>query len=235
MFKIGEIEGLCEKVREVLGPTARKPSAFACLAALSWAHVTKARCGSEVGLASHLGDVNAARLFIPIDFRRRFHSETEGYFGNALITVPAQTSVDEVTSTCGDQNMASLAKVVSLVSNTISNVDQAAILRREALYKRVGDYRRLVLSQDRRLPGQFQFNSWRYFGGNDVWKIPGMGTKKPDFVRRVQGAVSHGNALILPLSLESDAYELLVQLPQVSMACLLQNDDWMRWVHQVIG
>lgn len=235
VFKIGEIEGLREKVREVLGPTARKPSAFACLAALSWAHVTKARCGSELGLAPPSGDADAAMLFIPIDFRRRFPSETEGYFGNALITVPAQTSVEEVQSAHGNQDTASLAKVVALVSDTISHVDQAAILRREALYKRVGDHRRLVLSQDRRLPGQFQFNSWRYFGGNDVWVMPGMGTKKPDFVRRAQGSVSHGNALILPLSSESDVYELLIQLPQESMTSLLQDDGWMRWIHRVIG
>lgn len=235
VFKIDQIEKLRNMVQAELGPVARKPSAFVCLAALTWAHVTTARRKSESGLAPPCGNADVAKLFTPIDFRRRFHSETEGYFGSAIVTIPTQSSVEEVESACGDQNMASFAKVVAQIATTISDVDQAAVLRREAMFKRIGDYRRLVLSQDRTLPGQFQFNSWRYFGGNNVWNIPGMGNKKPDSVRRIQGVVSLGSALILPLSSESETYELLLQLPEVSMAALLQDDDWMHRVHHVVG
>lgn len=233
-FKIDQIENLRSMVQAIFGPVARKPSAFVCLAALTWAHVTRARRKSEPGLAPPCGNADVAKLFTPIDFRRRFHDETEEYFGNAIVTVPTQSLVEEVESACGDQNMASLAKVVAQIATTISDVDQAAVLRREALFKRVGDYRRLVLSQDRSLPVQLQFNSWRYFGGNDVWNMPGMGNKKPDSVRRIQGGVSLGNALILPLSSESEVYELLLQCPQASMATLLRDDEWMHWVHHVI-
>lgn len=235
VFKIEQIEKLRSMVQAVLGPVARKPSAFVCLAALTWAHVTRARCKSETGLAPPCGNADVAKLFMPIDFRRRFHIETEEYFGSAIVTVPTQSLVEEVESACGDQNMVSFARLVAQIATTISDVDQTAVLRREAIFKRVGDYRRLVLSQDRRLPGQLQFNSWRYFGGNDVWNFPGMGNKKPDSVRRIQGAVSMGNALILPLNSESETYELLLQLPEVSMAVLLQDDDWMRWAHHVVG
>ncbi|KAK7704335.1 hypothetical protein SLS64_008521 [Diaporthe eres] len=174
-----------------------------------------------------------ATLFTPVDFRRRFHSETEEYFGNAIVTVPTHTSVEQLQSAC--ENHVSLAKIVAQVTATFSNVDRAAILRREALFKKVTDYRRLVLSQDRRIPRQMQFNSYRYFSGNNVWKLPGMGMQKPDSVRRVQGAVSLGNVLILPLNSELDVYEVLVQVPEASMAALLQDDDLMHWVHHTIG
>lgn len=236
-LKIDRIEELRNMVRDVWGPTSRKPSAFACMAALTWAHVTKARIGSEESdIAPPCGNANAAKLFTPVDFRRRFHDETEEYFGNAIVTVPTETSVEDLQSAaCGDQDVASLAKIVAQVTATFSNVDHAAILRREALFKRVTDYRRLALSQDRRIPGQMQFNSWRYFGGSDLWELPGMGMKKPDSVRRVQGAVSLGNVLILPLNSESEVYEISVQIPEVSMAALVQDDDWMRWVHHTIG
>lgn len=233
VFKIDQIEELRNMVQAVLGPVARKPSAFICLAALTWAHVTRARRKSETGLAPAFGNADVAKLFTPIDFRRRFHSETEEYFGHAIVTVPTQSSVEEVESACGDQD-ASFAKLVAQIATTISDVDQAAVLRREAMFKRIGDYRRLVLSQDRTLPGQLQFNSWRYFGGNNVWNLPGMGNKKPESVRRIQGVVSLGSALILPLNSESEVYELLLQCPQASMATLLQDDDWMHWVHNVI-
>lgn len=232
VFKINRIEQLCNMVRDIWGDTSQTPDTFTCLAALTWAHVTKARIGSEPGLAPLCGNANMATLFTPVDFRRRFHSETEEYFGNSIVTVPTNTSVEELQSACEDH--VSLAKIVAKVTATFSNVDRAAILRREALFKRVTDYRRLVLSQDRRIPGQMQFNSYRYFGGNDVWKLPGMGMKKPDSVRRVQGAVSLGNVLILPLNSESDVYEVSVQLPEVSMAALLQDDDLMHWVHHTI-
>lgn len=235
VFKIDDIEELRNKVRDVWGATARKPSAFACLAALAWAHVTKARTGNESGLAPPCGNADMGKLFTPVDFRRRFHFETERYFGNAIVTVPTQAPVEELQSVCGDDHLASLAQIVAHVTATFSNVDQAAILRREALFKRVSDYRRIVLSQDRRIPGQMQFNSWRYFGGNNVWRMPGMGIKKPESIRRIQSAVSLGNALILPLNSESDVYELQIQIPEVSMAALVRDDDWMRWVHNIIG
>lgn len=235
VFKIDQVENLRNMVQQVSGPTARKPSAFERLSALTWTHVTRARSKSEAGLAPPCGNADVAKLFTPIDFRRRFHAETEKYFGNAIITVPTQALVKEVESACGAQNLVSLARLVAQVSATMADIDQAAVLRREALFKRIGDYTRLVLSQDRRIPGQMQFNSWRYFGGNDVWNIPGMGKKKPASVRRIQSNWSLGNALILPLNSESDVYELFLQLPQVSMTSLLQDDDWMRWVHLVIG
>jgi hypothetical protein len=233
VLRIDRIEQLRNMVREVFDPTARKPSVFVCLSALTWAHVTKARRKSEQG-APPSGDTNIAKLFTPVDFRRRFHDETWGYFGNAVITVPTETSVEEVEAACGDQNLASLAKLVAQVAATIADVDEADVLRREALFRRLGDCRRLALSQDRRLPGLLQFNSWRYFGGNFYWTIPGMGTKKPDSVRRIQGDVSPGSALILPLNSESEVYELLLSLPTVSMSALLQDEEWMHWVDRVI-
>ncbi|KAG6355907.1 hypothetical protein INS49_015291 [Diaporthe citri] len=234
-LKIDDIEQLRNKVRDVWGPVARKPSAFTCMAALTWAHVTKARIASEPGIAPPSENANIAKLFTLVDFRRRFHDETEEYFGNANVTVPTETSVEDLDSACEGQDVMALAKIVARITTTFSNVDQTAILRREALFKRITDYRRLALSQDRRIPGQLQFNSWRYFGGNDVWKLPGVGTKKPDSVRRVQGEVSLGNVLILPLNSESEVYEISVQIPEMSMSALLQDDGWMHWVHHTIG
>lgn len=233
VFKIDKIEQLRDMVCEVWGPTAKKPSVFEVFSALTWAHVTKARRRSEFG-APPSGDSHVGKLFIPIDFRRRFHEETIEYFGNAVVTIPTESSIQDVEAACGRQNMAALAKLVAQIATTISDVDQAAILRREALFRRLGDLRRLVLSQDRRLPGQLQFNSWRYFGANFRWRIPGIGEKKPDSVRRITGGVSPGSALILPLNSESEVYELLLSLPTVSMSALSQDETWMDLVYRVI-
>ncbi|KAG8158896.1 hypothetical protein KVR01_011339 [Diaporthe batatas] len=236
VFRIDKIDELRTKVNEALGPNARlqKPSAFMVLAALTWAHVTKARCGSEQCTAPPSTDADLGKIFIPIDFRRRFHEETLDYFGNAVVTIPIETPVKELISVCGEQNLPAFAKLVNLIADAVAGVGQADILRREALFRRLGDCRRLVLSQDRRLRGQIQLNSWRYFGGNNVWEIPGMGSRKPDAVRRIQGEVSPGNALLLPLNSESEFYEMSLALPTVSMSALLRDEEWMSWVDRVI-
>lgn len=235
IFGINQIDDLRDKVHEALGSNAKlkKPPVFMCLAALTWAHVTKARSRSEQG-APPSGDAGIAKLFVVLDFRRRFHEETLEYFGNAVVTIPIEAPVDELVSVCGQQNLGAFAKLVDHITTIIDNVDEAAILRREALFRRLGDTRRLVLSQDRRLPGQLQVNSWRYFGGNNVWSIPGMGSRKPDAVRRIQGNVSPGSALILPLSSESEVYELSLSLPKVSMSALLEDAEWMHWIERVV-
>ncbi|POS78821.1 hypothetical protein DHEL01_v202780 [Diaporthe helianthi] len=237
VFRIDQINKLSDQVHEALGDQARlkRPSAFMIISTLTWANVTKARCGSETG-APPSGDADVAKLFVPLDFRRRFHEETLEYFGNANVTIPIEIPVAEVVSATfgGEQNLPAFAKLVNRVRRVIDDVGQADILRREALIRRLGDCRRLVLSQDRRLPGQLQFNSWRYFGGNDVWSFPGMGSRKPDAVRRVQNNVSPGSALLLPLTSESEVYELCLALPKVSMSALVQAEEWMHWVDRVI-
>lgn len=235
VFRIDQIDELRNKVHEALGPDAKlkPPAVFMSLAALTWAHVTKARSRSEQGAPPSV-NADIGKLFLYVDFRRRFHDETLDFFGNAAITIPVEAPVDEILSVCGEHNLAAFAKLVKLITDTIDGVDQEAVLRREALFRRVGDCRRLVLSQDRRLPGQLEVNSYRYFGGNNVWTIPGMGSRKPDAVRRIQGDLSPGNALILPLKSESEVYELSLTLPTVSMKALLQDEEWMRWVDRVI-
>ncbi|KAJ0117006.1 hypothetical protein J7T55_003421 [Diaporthe amygdali] len=236
VFDFGRLQKLRDMVYMASGPETKRPTVFACLAAFTWAHVTRARLKSEVGFAPKHEDSNEAKLFIPVDFRGQFSKETEVYFGNAVVTVPTRASVSEVESACDGKNLKPLATLLAKVAATISGVDEAAVLRREDLFSRIGDCRRLVLRQDRRIPGQLQFNTWRFMGGDTSWSLPGVGTKrKPDSIRRIQGDLSIGNALILPARSDSKVYELFLQIPTISMELLLEDMDWMRWVEKVVG
>lgn len=236
VFDFGRLKKLRDMVYMASGPDTDRPTVFACLAAFTWAHVTRARLKSEVGFAPKHEDSNKAKLFIPVDFRRQFSKETEAYFGNAVVTVPTQVAVSEVQSACDAGNLKPLATLVAKVAATIFSVDKAAVLRREDLFRRIGDCRRLVLRQDRRLPGQLQFNTWRFMGRDTEWSLPGVGAKKkPDSVRRIQGDLSIGKALILPAKADSKVYELFLQIPTISMELLVEDVDWMRWVEKVIG
>ncbi|KUI71467.1 hypothetical protein VM1G_07048 [Cytospora mali] len=236
VFSIGRLEQLRNIVHRASGPGAGPPSIEACLAALTLAHVTQARLTTEVGFVPEDDESRSAKLFMPVNWRDRgFENETANYFGNAMINLLTQVPINEVQDACADGTMNSLAMLVAKISASVATVDREAVLKRNALFHRVGDCRRLLLRMDRRRATEFEFNTWRAVGADAAWNIPGVLSARPDAVRRVQGGWGIGSALVLPERLGSRVLELALDLPKVSMKALCRNNNFMSWVDRVIG
>ncbi|ROV93566.1 hypothetical protein VMCG_08055 [Cytospora schulzeri] len=236
VFSVARLEQLRNLVYRSSGPEAEPPSIDACLAALTLAHVTQARLTTEVGFTPEDNDPRTAKLFTPVDWRDRgFNSETADYFGNAFITLLTHIPLNEVQDACIDVTMEAMARIVAKISASVAGVDREAVLKRDALFHRVGDCRRLILRKDCRRPAELEFNTWRSIGADTVWNIPGVLSAQPDAVRKVQGDWSMGSALVLPARSDSSVYELFIQLPKVSMEALCRSNEWLTWVDRVVG
>lgn len=237
-FSADRLEKLRGIIYRASGPGAEPPSVGACLAALTLAHVTQARLATEVGFVPEPdSDARTARLFTPIDWRGRgLGSEMAGYFGNAFVTLLTRVPINEVQDACVDDGtMEAMARLVSKISASVRAVDREAVLKRDALFRRVGDCRRLLLRMDHRRPAELEFNTWRAIGADAVWNIPGVLSAQPDAIRKVQGDWGMGNALVLPARPASRVYEVFLELPKVSMESLCQSNGWLRWVDRVVG
>ncbi len=211
----------------------QRPTIFVCLAALAWVHVTRARLETEdlVTPQEHLRD---GKLLIPIDWSRRcFSDETQDYFGNTAATLTTDVSVLQLSEAYGD--IRALARIVQKIITAISSVNQSWVEDRNALFKKMADPRLLGLNHDPRRPQELHFTTWRYYGSDAQWDIPGVPTTQPDAIRRGQGRWGVGSALILPARADSKVYELLVSLPVCSMAALYKDEEWMGWVDGVAG
>lgn len=236
VFRADRLEQLRNVIYRASGPGAEPPSIEACLTALTLAHVTQARLATEVGFAPEDDDARTARLITPVDWRDRgFKDETADYFGNSFISLLTQVAVNEVQDACVDPSMAAMAKVVAKISATVATVNREAVLKRDSLFHRVGDYRRLLVRRDCRRPAELEFNSWMAVGADAVWNIPGVLSAQPDAVRKVQGDWSMGSALVLPARPDSMVCELSLELPEVSMGSLCRDHRWMAWVDRVVG
>ncbi|ROW02875.1 hypothetical protein VSDG_01752 [Cytospora chrysosperma] len=240
VFSADRLEELRNLVYRASGPGAGPPpSVDACLAALTLAHVTQARLATEVGLAAPGDDdgvtPGTARLFTPVGWRGRgLEGETADYFGNASVTLLTKVPAGEVQDACVDGTMGAMARLVARIGASVAAVDREAVLKRDALFRRVGDCRRLLLRMDRRRPAELVFNTWRAVGADTVWNIPGVLSAQPDAVRKVQGNWDMGSALVLPARLGSRVYELFLELPKVSMEALCQSNGWLRWVEKIV-
>ncbi|KUI52571.1 hypothetical protein VP1G_00027 [Cytospora mali] len=236
VFSIDRLEQLRNIIYRASRPGAKPPSIEACLAALTMAHVTQARLTTEVGFVPEDDKSRSAKLFMPVNWRDRgFENETANYFGNAMINLLTQIPINEIQDACTDGTMKALATLVAEISASVATVDREAVLKRNALFHRVVDCRRLLLHMDRRRATEFEFNTWRAVGADVAWNIPGVLSTRPDAVRKVQGDWSIGNALVLPERLGSRALELALDLPEVSMEALCRNSGFMAWVDRVIG
>ncbi len=106
---------------------------------------------------------------------------------------------------------------------------------RTDFFSLVADPRHVGLDFDPRTPQDLGFNTWRYFGADTRWHIPGLAAPTPDAMRRTQDEWNMSGSLILPAKADSTVHELLVTLPQSAMDLLCQDDGWMAWVDKVIG
>ncbi|EFX00145.1 anthranilate n-hydroxycinnamoyl/benzoyltransferase [Grosmannia clavigera kw1407] len=215
---------------------------YTCLAALTWAHITRARLADKNRYVPYSADLDeTALLQTMVNWKTRaFKEKNKDYFGNATAVAATQVPTRAVlVEAASDRSR--LAELVATIDKTISSVDEDYVRDRTEFFTRVPDPRLIGLRFDPRTPQDLGFNTWRFFGSDTKWTIPGVGSgsgrgaTSPDVVRRMQDAWNMSGALILPAKAGSTAHELLVTLPTSSMELLCQDQDWMCWVDRVIG
>ena len=250
-----QIEALKKNLARIRGggSPSRSPSTFTCLAAITWAHVTKARLSSPKSLISScIGSQSPpgrARIMLPIDWRRRaFTSLMESSSGNAIalpVTTIDMNSLMTACSTDRDAAYHALGDVTDAIDSAVHCVDEAFVELRTSLIRAAPDPRRIGLSADSRDPLDFYFNTWRHFGAQTCWKLPGLvGDANseserdegvtPDAIRRAQSDWNIGAGLILPGKKCSGRFEVLVTLDVDAMKVLDADASWKSWVAEVI-
>lgn len=222
------------------GPVLNLPSNYTCLAGLTWAHISKARLTDATQYMPHCPETDdLALLQTMVNWKNRALYETNfDYFGNATAIAVTQLPTRDSILSRASSSPSDLAKLVSTIEKTITGVDDDFVRDRTELFSRVSDPRLVGLRFDPRTPQDLGFNTWRFFGADTTWIIPGVkrcAHSEPDVIRRLQAMWNMSGALILPAKAVSSTHELLVTLPQTSMDLLCSDPDWMKWVDHVIG
>ncbi|KAI1398411.1 hypothetical protein F4819DRAFT_34471 [Hypoxylon fuscum] len=213
--------------------TVEPPSAYTSLAALAFAHITKSRVTAEKYLPG-VQPKRIAMLWNSVNWRTRaFQGATDNYFGNAALPAVTKASMAQVFAACHDDG--ELARLVPLVKASIDAVDQEYVSRRLAMLSEVPDPRLVGVNYDPRMPEVLAFNTWRHFGADVEWSIPGVPVTRADAIRRAHGSWNLGTALILPAKADSKHQELFVSLSVDSMRLLCADDGWTRWIDRIIG
>lgn len=219
------------------------PTIYTCIATLTWIHATRARHLDPHTYTSGKGSIETtrARLQTMVNWKSRaFKSVSDKYFGNATaIAITCTPLADVLNAGSNDEGSdRRLAAITAQVAHTIRSVDASFVAKRARLVNSVRDFRTVGLRFDPRTEQDLGFNTWRWFGADSVWTIPGVnggkGTKA-DAVRRPQDMWNMSGAVILPAREGAECLELLVTLPKTSMDVLLRDEGWMRWVDRVVG
>ncbi|ERT00629.1 uncharacterized protein SPSK_07458 [Sporothrix schenckii 1099-18] len=219
-------------------PVFNLPSNYTCLAGLTWAHISKARLCDATQYMPHSPEIDhTALLQTMVNWKSRaLHDLNPTYFGNATAIAVTQLPTKDSILSRASSSPSDLAKLVFTIERTIAGVDNDFVSDRTELFSRVSDPRFVGLRFDPRTPQDLGFNTWRFFGADTKWNIPGIkGDSTPEVIRRLQGMWNMSGALILPAKALSPTHELLVTLPKTSMDVLCSDPEWMKWVDHVIG
>ena len=109
---------------------------------------------------------------------------------------------------------------------------------RTALYRALPDPRNLGLVDDPHSAAYMQFNTWKPFGGDAMFRIPGVpedprgnGGVRAESIRKVMMGrqPDFRNVLIMPTLRPHGETEILISLPARSLAALLKDEGFTRW------
>ncbi|KAI0206656.1 hypothetical protein F4808DRAFT_2383 [Astrocystis sublimbata] len=225
-----------EELRKLVSNTGyldELPTAYTSLAALTFAHVTKARTKTEPAQTG-IEPSQAASLWNSVNWRTRaLPGATDNYFGNAVLPAVTRVTREKVNAAAYDDQ--GLAGLVPLIRDSIAEVDDEYVRRRMSMMSQAPDPRMVGVNYDPRSPDVLAFNTWRHFGADMEWNIPGVPVSKPDTIRRATGGFGLGTALILPARKDAGKQELFVSLTVEAMEALCGDERWMEWVDRVIG
>ncbi|KAF7533411.1 hypothetical protein G7054_g7106 [Neopestalotiopsis clavispora] len=212
--------------------SSAKISTYTCIAALAFSHIIKARLQAD-SPSVYNEDESQALLWNTVGWRTRTAQPLpEEYFGNAVLLNATRVSTKEIYDACED--VAALGSLVCSIRKSIDEVDEEFVAKRLSLFAEIDDPRVLGFDLDPRVPTNLIFNSWRYFGADIEWNIPGVNVAVPESVRKAQGSWNLGTAILLPTSPTSGRQELFVSLTNSAMASLCADKEWLRWISQVI-
>ncbi|GAW13395.1 hypothetical protein ANO14919_027800 [Xylariales sp. No.14919] len=227
--RLDELRNLIQKENE----SQYRPTAYMSLATLAFAHITRARVEAE-SFPSGLPPGPDAKLWNSVNWRNRaFHGATHNYFGNAVLPAVTRVARTQVSAAC--YNDRDLARLVPLVKASIDVVDEEYVSERMSMMSQAPDPRMVGVNYDPRSPEMLAFNTWRHFGADVEWAIPGVPVAKPDTIRRATGGFGLGTALILPTQFGSERQELYVSLSVNAMQALCEDERWRHWVDRIIG
>ncbi|KAF4446872.1 anthranilate n-hydroxycinnamoyl/benzoyltransferase [Fusarium austroafricanum] len=227
-----------------IGPQNRPPSTFTCLAALVWAHTTKARLSSSGYLSSpssiETASMKDARLLISVDWRHRAFTNVMGSSsGNAIaLSIASVNTANVMAAYNADQNVAysALSTLVQAIEDAVRSVDDDFVALRTALIRESPDPRLIGVDINPEDPYDFYFNTWRHFGTSTLWRLPGLGKNgceddvAPDALRRAQPAYSVGTGLLFPAGSDPDKFEVMIGLEMEAMVGLCADPSWQRWL-----
>jgi hypothetical protein len=248
VFKTSNLKQLAQEISNA-NPSAKPPSSHFALAVLTWACVTKARRAVPSANYTRSG---IAKILVPVDWRTRaFQGQTDDFFGNGVVSIipaieacvvdlaadslPASAPSNK-PSTCtngAQASMASLSLMWEAIHQTLQSIDDDYVANRVHVMG-APDPRRVYLDIDLDEESQIIFNTWRSFGSDLEWRLPGLASGRPVAIRRFFKGPNDGGMLVLPQMAGSDELDLMVSLKSEVMGELCKDKAWMRWVERVV-
>ncbi|KAK7924288.1 hypothetical protein PG985_006342 [Apiospora marii] len=228
-----------ERIKELQRLTCSEPSdnemssTYACLAALAFTHIVRARIETEEFIGS-AEETDVATLWNSVNWKyRALIDRAKDYLGNA--TFPTFATVPAARLMEATEDTAQLADIIPPITRSIDAIDDKYVEQRLEMLGACPDPRLVGVNSDPRQSNYLAFNTWRHFGADAEWKIPGVPVTKPDAIRRGLPSWTLNTALILPAAASSKSQELFVCLSRVAMDRLCADQTWLSWVDRVIG
>ena len=181
---------------------------------------------------------------VSVDWRRRISTNImSSSAGNSIALPTASINTSTILAACNeDQDVAcsALAIIARAIDEAILSVNDDFVALRTTLFSASPDPRLIGLDFDLCDPRDFYFNTWRHFGTQTCWGLPGLINKDsdggivPEAMRRAQAVFSNGAGLVLPTR-DSTKFEILITLDVDSMEVLRTDPGWERWVEQTVN
>lgn len=202
-------------------------SSYEALAALIWAHATCARIYTGQDDPEAVGRRRGpARLLVYLDRQSRAHPPAAaGGRGSAWLCAgvdmpSAAAKPVDIVAACRD-----LRHLLPLVSAIRASVDTTGASSNSRI---------APLDVDVSRPHHLVINNWRSIGTGTTWNVPGLQAPDPTAIRAIRGGTALGYVHILPKRVDSKFVEMVVYLPEKAMRALMEDFDFMKWVHHVV-
>lgn len=203
-------------------PTSRRFSCDVVLAALTWAHVTRARFSTERQDAEDMGLADGPARLLLLNLACTFADA-------ATVEKP----VDKVVAVYED--FRAIVGLMNAISDDSSNLLQENISKDETDVATAANA--AVCDIDGNKPQHLVFNDWGFLGSNIEWAISVCDegkTVEPAAIRPVRGGNALGYAHIMPVRVSGGTIEMVLNIPERAMETLLKDEDFMRWVDRVV-
>jgi hypothetical protein len=227
VFKQERLDELLELMNS-LGSTSKKLSRYVCLGILTWVHVAMTRITREnPGYPSE-----DAKPFTPFDWAWRVLGQKTKDMGNMVGIVLTQIPFSELSHPRNDPEV--LSRIARSLAMALGSVTLDWVEARRNFINSIQDPRFIGISHDPRQAQELAFNTWQFVGRDATWDIPWVPVNVPDAMRRIQGEWNMAGANVMPARPNSTNWELLITIPKCSMDALEEDEEWMKWVYQII-